>query len=165
MWDFTGPIYDAVLHRGQAFRFEDQRLVLERHGGREETYFTLAYSGVPDGAGGVGGVLVSVFETSAQVGGRRAEAERAQLAVALQAERTALLEEVFRRSPSFLHVLRGPKFVFEFVNAAYYQLGATASCSAGPPSRRCPRRPPAASRNASPACWPRASRSTGASSP
>ena len=41
---------------------------------------------------------------------------------AFAAERTALLEEVFRRSPSFLHVLRGPDFVFELANAAYYQL-------------------------------------------
>ena len=36
--------------------------------------------------------------------------------------RVRLLEEVFRRAPSFLHVLRGPTFIFEFANDAYYQL-------------------------------------------
>lgn len=36
--------------------------------------------------------------------------------------RTALLEEIFRQSPAFLHVPRGPEFVFEFANEAYYQL-------------------------------------------
>ncbi len=41
---------------------------------------------------------------------------------AVAAEHTALLEEVFRRSPSFLHVLRGPDFIFELANTAYYQL-------------------------------------------
>ena len=37
-------------------------------------------------------------------------------------ERLELLEAVFRRAPTFLHVLRGPDFVFELANPAYYQL-------------------------------------------
>ena len=53
----------------------------------------------------------------------RALREReARLAAALDAERTALLEEVFRWAPSFLHVLRGPEMVIEFANEAYFQL-------------------------------------------
>ena len=126
VWDFTCPIYEAVLRQGEAFRFEDQPLVLERGTGRggaaEQTYFTLSYSPVHDEAGTVGGILVSVLETTAQVRGRQSEAERVRLAAALAGDRTALLEEVFRRAPSFLHVLRGPAFEFEFANAAYYQL-------------------------------------------
>jgi PAS domain S-box-containing protein len=39
-----------------------------------------------------------------------------------KAERMGILEEVFRQAPSFLHVLRGPKFIFEFANEAYYGL-------------------------------------------
>src|SRR5688572_24463980 len=39
-----------------------------------------------------------------------------------QSDQFRLLQEVFRRAPSFLHVLRGPGFVFEFANDAYYQL-------------------------------------------
>lgn len=37
-------------------------------------------------------------------------------------KRAAVLEEVFRAAPSFLLVLRGPEFIFEFVNEAYYRL-------------------------------------------
>ena len=40
----------------------------------------------------------------------------------IRAQRSALLEEVFRSAPSFLHVLRGPNFVFELANEAYYRL-------------------------------------------
>ena len=40
----------------------------------------------------------------------------------MQAKRIRLLEEVFRNAPSFLHVLRGPEFVFELANDAFYQL-------------------------------------------
>ena len=67
-------------------------------------------------------MLVTVPETTELVNARRREAERVQLKEALQAKRIELLEEVFRTAPSFLHVLRGPDFVFEFANDAYYQL-------------------------------------------
>jgi PAS domain S-box-containing protein len=40
----------------------------------------------------------------------------------IRAQRSALLEEVFRTAPSFLHVLSGPRFVFELANEAYYRL-------------------------------------------
>ena len=52
---------------------------------------------------------------------RIAEREREQLLRALEVER-ARLEEVFRRAPSFIAVLRGPDYVFEVVNEAYRQL-------------------------------------------
>ncbi len=40
----------------------------------------------------------------------------------VNAERIHLLEAVFRHTPSFLAVLRGPDNVFEIVNDAYYQI-------------------------------------------
>ncbi len=40
----------------------------------------------------------------------------------LQLERLKLFEEAFRSSPSFMHILRGPDLVFEFVNEAYCRL-------------------------------------------
>ena len=33
-----------------------------------------------------------------------------------------MLRKVFEASPSFLHVLRGPEFIFEYANDAYYRL-------------------------------------------
>jgi PAS domain S-box-containing protein len=52
---------------------------------------------------------------------RAASAERDRLLRALRLER-ARLAYVFEHAPSFLAVLRGPDFVFELVNEAYYQL-------------------------------------------
>jgi PAS domain-containing protein len=122
VWAFNAPLYASILERGDAFAFEDQRLVVERHGAPEEAFFTLSYSGVPDDAGAVGGVLVTVVETTAQVHGRRAEAERGRLSATYEAERTQVLEEVFRQAPSFLAVYHGPAHVYTLANAAYYQL-------------------------------------------
>lgn len=34
----------------------------------------------------------------------------------------SMLRKVFEASPSFLHVLRGPSFIFEYANEAYYRL-------------------------------------------
>jgi signal transduction histidine kinase len=52
---------------------------------------------------------------------REAEAERERLLRALELERSRLAY-VFKQAPTFLAVLRGPEFVFELANDAYYQL-------------------------------------------
>ena len=60
--------------------------------------------------------------TTADITARlRAETESRELFKALDLERTRLAE-VFRQSPSFFAVLRGPDHVFELANDAYYQL-------------------------------------------
>lgn len=137
LWDFLGPICDGVMQRRESFMFDDKRLVVERHGTPEEAFFKLTFSPVPGGiteasvadgsdagrdALAPGGVLVTVNETTGLIRARALEAERVRLNEALQAKRIQLLEEVFRNAPSFLHVLRGPEFVFELANDAYYQL-------------------------------------------
>ena len=133
IWDFLKPVCDAVMQRGESFTFEDKRLVLERSGRPEEAFFKLTYSAAPaivgeagdagsEETGTPGGVLVTITETTGLVRARVVEAERARLEEALQAKRIKLLEEVFHNAPSFLHVLRGPEFVFELANDAYYQL-------------------------------------------
>ena len=50
----------------------------------------------------------------------RADLDRERLLAALRVERSRL-REVFRQSPSFLAVMRGPENVFELVNDAYEQ--------------------------------------------
>jgi PAS domain S-box-containing protein len=84
-------------------------------------YVSLSYAPVRDEAGAVGGVLVTLVDTTAEVAARQLHAERAHLAAALEVERTRLAT-VFRQSPSFLAVLRGPDNVFDYVNAAYEQI-------------------------------------------
>jgi PAS domain S-box-containing protein len=130
IWDFLEPVYDGVMTRGESYLFDEQRLVLNRHGVPEECFFKLTYSPLPGALPAdstsdpapPGGILVTVAEITELVRARQREAERVKLKEALQAKRIELLEKVFRTAPSFLHVLRGPKFIFEFANEAYYQL-------------------------------------------
>ncbi|HEX2717843.1 MAG TPA: ATP-binding protein, partial [Gemmatimonadaceae bacterium] len=83
-WDFTGPVYEAVMERGESLAFTDQRLVLERRGRPEETFFTLTYSPIPDDRGQVGGIFVTVVETTTQVRVREI-VESGQIEAALRA--------------------------------------------------------------------------------
>ncbi len=130
VWDFVGPVCRSVMEERKSHAFDDQRLVLDRNGVPEESFFTLSYSPVPGPSpseGGncratPGGVLVMVTETTALVQARIREARQQQDKEALQAKRLELFEALFRTSPSFLCVLRGPDFIFEFANDAYYQL-------------------------------------------
>jgi PAS domain S-box-containing protein len=124
VWPINEPIY-ARVRAGETVWREEALYPLRRRGpdaSPDDVYITISYSPVPDETGGIGGVLVTLLDVTAQVTGRAAEAERARLAAALDAERTALLEEVFRQAPSFLHVLRRPEFVVELANEAYYRL-------------------------------------------
>jgi signal transduction histidine kinase len=67
VWDFNEPIYRQVREQGETLTFTDQRLVLQRLGREEEAFFSLGYSPIWDEVGAVGGVLVTVLETTRQV--------------------------------------------------------------------------------------------------
>lgn len=121
VWNLNAPICARVLG-GEAVTRADSLYRINRHGHPEDAYFTLCYSPLRDASGTVAGVLVTVFETTEAVRARIVEAERARLQAAFRASQARLLEEVFRQSPAFLHVLCGPEFVFELANDAYYQL-------------------------------------------
>ena len=124
VWNINAPVYDRV-RAGETVSFQDALYPVRRHGldGPEENlYITLSYSPVTDDAGAIGGVLVTLLDTTAQVTGRRAEAERGRLELALQHERTALLKSAFRGAPSFLAIYSGPEHVFALSNDAYAQL-------------------------------------------
>lgn len=74
VWEFNGPLYKDVMNGGKSFTFENQLLVLERHGYPEQAFFTLSYSPVADDVGAVSGVLVTVFDTTPEVERARTEA-------------------------------------------------------------------------------------------
>ncbi|HSM36570.1 MAG TPA: ATP-binding protein [Longimicrobiales bacterium] len=67
IWDVVGPLYEKVVETGTSTWSEDLLLHIERSGYLEETYFTFSYSPILDEAGGVGGVLVTVVETTDRV--------------------------------------------------------------------------------------------------
>lgn len=131
VWSFLAPVCEGVMQRHESFIFDDQPLTVKRSGILKEGFFKLTYSPIPGdvsnhgdgmGIGMPGGVLVTVNDTTELVRARALEVERIHLHGALQAKRIQLFEEVFRNAPSFLYVLKGPEFVFEFANEAFYQL-------------------------------------------
>ena len=71
IWHVVGPFYDHVWLTGEPTWSEDLPLFMERHGYREETYFTFSYSAIHDESGAIGGVLVTCVETTERVIGER----------------------------------------------------------------------------------------------
>jgi PAS domain S-box-containing protein len=62
-WDIIGPMFDDVM-RGNATGSDDWMLPLDRHGYLEECFFTFSYSPIRVEHGVVGGVHVTVTETT-----------------------------------------------------------------------------------------------------
>jgi signal transduction histidine kinase len=118
IWDSIGPQIDQVLATGTPTWHEDQYLPIERDGRLDDVWWTYTYGPVHDDDGRINGVLVVCQETTKRV---LAEQEREGLLAALATER-ARLAEVFRQAPTFLAVMRGPDYVFELVNDAYYAI-------------------------------------------
>ena len=76
IWDIIGPMFEGVM-RGTAVNVTDFMLPLDRHGFVEECYFIFSYSPIREETGDVGGVLVTVTETTERVlGARRLETLR-----------------------------------------------------------------------------------------
>ncbi|WP_306414642.1 ATP-binding protein, partial [Corallococcus carmarthensis] len=67
IWDVVGPMARGVLNGGPATWSENLALFINSRGFIEETFHTFSYSPVPDEQGGVGGVLVTVRETTQEV--------------------------------------------------------------------------------------------------
>ena len=63
VWDAVGPYASRVL-AGESFFFENYATTVERHGYREQAWFTFSYSPVRDEAGAVCGVLCTVIEVT-----------------------------------------------------------------------------------------------------
>ncbi len=110
IWDTLSPLAERALS-GEATFHENRLLVMERHGYREETYFTFSYSPVRDESGAVAGMFCACTETTEEV--------RAKRQIAAEGDR---LRELFRQAPGFMCVLRGPNHVFELANDAYHRL-------------------------------------------
>jgi signal transduction histidine kinase len=70
IWDIIGPMFLGVM-QGTATTLVDFLLPLDRHGFVEECYFIFSYSPIREEGGDVGGVLVTVTETTERVLGAR----------------------------------------------------------------------------------------------
>jgi PAS domain-containing protein len=99
VWQFNEPIY-ARVRQGERVTLDDQLFPITRHGYLEEAYFSLCYSPVHDEAGTVGGVLVTVFETTARI---KAEAERLRAEAALRTSEEERYRALVRASSEVLY--------------------------------------------------------------
>lgn len=123
IWGEIAPMFTQIRAGGPAVYADDAPFVIERAGtsAPEEgpnAWFTFSLSPVRDDAGEVVAFLNIVSETTGRI-----LAERATEAARREAEAAeARLRDVFVQAPAFMAVLRGERFVFEFVNDAYYRL-------------------------------------------
>jgi PAS domain S-box-containing protein len=83
IWPDLVPIVDRALSNKSAY-FEDLPLTMERHGFREQTWFTFSYSPLHDGQGRVAGLYCTVIETTTRVQAERRAAFELTLADALR---------------------------------------------------------------------------------
>ena len=117
IWGVIGPMLDSVMSSGQATWSEDLLLTMNRHGYREETYWTYSYSPLYEDDGVVRGVFTAVSDTTervigerrlaalqdlgAQAGSARSVAEACQLVVAAleRARRDVPFAAIYLRRP------------------------------------------------------------------
>jgi signal transduction histidine kinase len=71
IWNVVGPLMNSVLSGGPALWREHQLLFINSRGFAQETFHTFSQSPVPGDDGAVGGVLLTVQETTEQVQGER----------------------------------------------------------------------------------------------
>ena len=120
-WKLAAPVHDTLIGRSQSRTFHQQSLPVFHGDTQESSLFSLTCTPVPAENGGLGGMLVLLQHSHANQSGAMQD-ERARRSAVLHMDRLQLLEEVFRRSPSFVHVLRGPSYVLEFANETFQRM-------------------------------------------
>jgi len=118
IWPTLAPQVDSVLREGHATWNERVLLQMQRNGAPEDTWFTWSYSPIYGDGGAIDGLFCACTEETEHV---RAESRRERLSRDAEAA-ARILRTWFDHTPGFVAILRGPDFVFEMVNQAYYQL-------------------------------------------
>jgi PAS domain S-box-containing protein len=67
VWEQLGGIIEDILAKGTTFYAEDMRVIPERKGFREETYWTFSYSPMPDDSGRVNGIFCACSDVTEKV--------------------------------------------------------------------------------------------------
>lgn len=116
-WHINETIYPRV-RAGETVSFEEARYPLAPNGVLEDYFLTLSYSPVFDETGGVGGILVTVFDVTEEV---RTRQERDRALAESRAGRARLVE-VFMQAPAAIAVLEGPRHHFTVANPRYLEL-------------------------------------------
>jgi signal transduction histidine kinase/CheY-like chemotaxis protein len=131
IWNIIGPMFEGVM-QGRPTTVVDFLLPLDRHGFTEECYFIFSYSPIREERGHVGGVLVTVTETTQRVlGERRLETTQALAAETRDAktvrEACEIAGRVLARNAADLPFAR-----IYLVAADAHEAVLTAACGDGP---------------------------------
>ena len=113
IWDTIGPMFADVM-KGKPVSFPDFMVPLHRNGFTEECYFDFSYSPIKKEDGEVGGVLVTVIETT----------EKKKTAEALRQSNTRFRNNIMQ-APVAMCVLRGKNHTVEIANEQMIQLWGT----------------------------------------
>jgi PAS domain S-box-containing protein len=110
IWHIIDSMFDGVM-KGNAVGFPDFMLPLNRNGFVEECYFDFSYSPIRKNDGEVGGVLVTVIETTNK---KKAEDDLKQS--------NQRFRDTVKQAPVGITILRGPQYIVEMANDTYLQL-------------------------------------------
>jgi len=88
IWDQVEPRAASAMSRNEGTYDEALLLIMERHGYREETYYTFSYSPVPNDEGGTGGIFCANTADTERIIGERQLALLRELAARTADART-----------------------------------------------------------------------------
>jgi PAS domain S-box-containing protein len=110
IWETIEPMFEDVMN-GKAVSFPDFMVPLHRNGFVEECYFDFSYSPIKKEDGEVGGVLVTVIETT----------EKVRVTEALKESNSQFRNNIMQ-APVAMCIMRGKDHVVEIANDQMIQL-------------------------------------------
>ncbi|SDB29966.1 PAS domain S-box-containing protein [Flavobacteriaceae bacterium MAR_2010_188] len=110
VWGTLETIFDGVMN-GKSVGFPEFLLQLNRNGFVEDCYFDFSYSPIRQDDGKVGGVLVTVIETTYK---KKAEE--------VLRESNKNFRNTMKQAPVGITILRGSEYMVEMANDAYLKL-------------------------------------------
>ncbi|MBF4487343.1 MULTISPECIES: PAS domain S-box protein [unclassified Flavobacterium] len=110
VWDILAPMFHDVM-KGSSVSFPDFKLTLDRNGYDEDCYFDFSYSHIKKEDGVVGGLLVTVIETT----------EKVRATAALKESNLRFRNNIMQ-APVAMCVMRGKDHVVEIANDQMIQL-------------------------------------------
>lgn len=110
IWDTISPMFNEVRN-GNAVGFPDFMVPLHRNGFTEECYFDFSYSPIKKEDGEVGGILVTVIETT----------EKKKTTEALKESNARFINNIMQ-APVAMCVFRGTEYIVEIANKQMIEL-------------------------------------------
>ncbi len=153
IWDQVGPRAKSAMTANEGTYDEALLLIMERHGYREETYYTFSYSPVPSDTGDAGGILCANTDDTQRIIGARQLALLRELAARTTDART--IDDACSLSAQSLETNSSRSSVCIDLSAGFRSSarGACGDARALPPESRSLRRSKAAALDGT-SVWP-----------